>query len=556
MRVAITRSSLALTLVLTFPPVSGMEPGDAGREQVERRSVDVDRPEPGDPDLRLDAGIPPGTGVSPPGLDLRLPPEWQITETAAREPLELSVENAVFLALRNNRDLAVQQLEPLIAGTFEAVERAEFDPVVFAEAAMGRDNVVRQSTDIQEEVDVASRTEHVEGGIRQRLATGTELELLISSDHFDSDRTAEQFSSRVGVSLTQALLRGASRESNLARLRQAELDTLASVYELRGFAEVLVADVELTYWDYVLADSQTEIFEEALAVAEKQLEETMRRIEVGDRPETEETAARAEVALRRQGLINARNERARSRMSLLQLINPPGAGWAAPVNALDSPEIIAFPADPVEDLIALAQRLRADLNEARLRVQRGQLEVVRTRRGTLPRLDLFVTLGKTGYADSFGSAWQDIDGGGYDFRAGLRLESELGRRAARAEHERAGLSRQQALEAVANLSHLAALDVQLAWLEVERTREQINATVVTRELQEEVLRAEQARFRVGATTALAVAQAQRDLLESQLEEVDASVRYRQALTELHLQSGTLLVRRGIEAPGAEEVVLR
>ncbi|MEX0730688.1 MAG: TolC family protein [Aquisalimonadaceae bacterium] len=545
----VTLTALAL---LNGLPTLAMAAG----ERVDRRAVDMNNPGRTAPALRLDAGAPEDAGTAPTGLNLRLPREWNITTPVDSEPLELSVENAVFLALRNNRSLAVQQLEPLIRGTFEAVERAQFDPAVFAEVVSGRSSVTRQDEFAGATFAARTQTERLQGGLRQRLATGTDLELSISADRADSDRTDEQFGSRVGIGLTQALLRGASRESNLASLRQAELDSLASIYELRGFSEALVADVENAYWDYILTDSQTSIFLEALNVAEQQLEQTIRRIEVGQRPETEETAARAEVALRRQGLINARNQRERSRLALLQLINPPGAGWAAPIRSLDSPQVDDFPLDPVEDHVTLGLRLRPDLNEARLQVQRGELEVVRTRHGILPRLDLFVTLGKTGYSNAFGDAWRDIDGPSYELSAGLSFEAPIGNRTARAERQRAGLSRQQAVEAVSSLAQFAALDVQLAWLEVDRAREQINATAVTRALQEEVLRAEQARFDVGSGTALAVAQAQRDLLESRLDEVEAAIRYRQALTALHQQSGTLLIRRGIEAPGAEEIILR
>lgn len=547
-------------LLLGLPAALAQAPGDSGREQLGMEpgqtsplQLEHDTTEP----LPLDSEPSATRPAERPGMDLQLPEGWNVASPEdIGEPLQLSVENAVFLALQNNRDLAVQQLEPLIAGTFEAVERARFDPTLFGELSLQRDSVIRQSPDIQQEFAVRSQSEVGEVGIRQELPTGTSLELSISSDRSDSSRTLEQFGSRAGVSLTQALLQGASIESNLAQLRQAELDTLASVYQVRGFAEALVEDVELTYWDFVLAQRQLEIFREALAVAEQQLEETRRRIEVGDRPETEETSARAEVALRRQGVIEARNDRERARITLLQLINPPGAGWASPVETEDAPDGQADEPDPVTDHVTLGQRLRPDLNEARLQVQRGELEVVRTRSGLLPRLDLFVTLGKTGFARSFGESWRDMDDSGFDLAAGLSFELPLGNRAARAESRRAGLDRQQAMEAVGNLAQLAALDVQLAWLEAERSREQINATAVTRQLQEEVLRAEQARFSVGAGTALAVSQAQRDLLESQLDEVEAAIRYRQALTTLHRQSGTLLVRRGIEAPGAEEVVLR
>jgi outer membrane protein len=553
---------LLLPLVMLALPLAAQQaneytrPGDAGRAQLETRSVDIHTPGADPQVLRVDADRPVIEDEERAiGLRLGLPEDWK-PGPLSREALQISVENAVYLALRHNRALSVEQLRPLIAGTFEATERAVFDPVLFAEASTGRDSVVRQLEEVEEVDLISSERDFLEGGVSQRFPTGTQVELSLRSVRSDSSRIDEQqFSARAGVTLTQALLRGARVESNMARLRQAELDALASEYELRGFAEALVADVEQAYWDYVLADRRTEIFAEALAVAEQQLEETRSRIAVGQRAETEETAALAEVALRRQGLINARAGKAGARMRLLQLINPAGADWTTEILLEDVPEAAGAALDPVGLHVQLARQLRPELNESRIRARRGELEVIRTRQGLLPRLDLFITLGESGYANAFGRAWRDVDGPGYDYSLGLRFEVPFGNRAAQAESRRARLTRQQSLEAVANLAQLTALDVQTAWLETERTREQINATRVTRELQEEILRAEQARFRVGTGTALALAQAQRDLLEGQLEEVEATIRHRQALTDLYRRSGTLLIRRGISAPGDEEVIL-
>ncbi|MCG8508031.1 MAG: TolC family protein [Rhodospirillales bacterium] len=52
------------------------------------------------------------------------------------------------------------------------------------------------------------------------------------------------------------------------------------------------------------------------------------------------------------------------------------------------------------------------------------------------------------------------------------------------------------------------------------------------------------RFDVGSSTALLVAQAQRDLLASQIAEVEAIGNYRIALVELSLAEGSLLEWRG------------
>ncbi len=93
---------------------------------------------------------------------------------------------------------------------------------------------------------------------------------------------------------------------------------------------------------------------------------------------------------------------------------------------------------------------------------------------------------------------------------------------------------------------MVQLDVRLAANETERTRQQIVASAVTREMEEQTLKAEQERFSIGDTTSLLVAQAQRDLLVSRLAEIEAIVEYRIALVNLYLAEGSLLERRGIQ----------
>jgi len=63
------------------------------------------------------------------------------------------------------------------------------------------------------------------------------------------------------------------------------------------------------------------------------------------------------------------------------------------------------------------------------------------------------------------------------------------------------------------------------------------------------LTAEQEKFRVGTSTTLQVAQAWRDVLASQINEVQAVINQRKALIELYRLEGTLLERRGIDALG-------
>jgi outer membrane protein TolC len=470
---------------------------------------------------------------------------------AGEAPVELSIEQATMLAIGHNRDLAVRQLGPVVAGAFEQIERGRFDPEAYVDFAYGEESATEVSRSTGEQFGVEGSDRSLAAGVRQELPTGTTIDLGFEQERTDSDRTPTQESARLGLTITQALLRGRGPAVNLAGVRQAELETLASVYELHGYTQALVADTQVAYWNFVLSHEEIAIFEESLEVARRQLDEVRQRIEVGVLPKTELAVARTEVALREQALVDARARLEERRLRLLQLISPELRGVLdRTVLPVSEARIDPRPIDDVADRLELANTSRPDLREARLRQEQNRLETVVTRNGVLPRLDLFVTLGKTGYADTFLDSLGDLDGPGYDFSVGLSLSQALGNRSARGRDLAARASWRQAAEAVANLEQIVLLDVCLAVNEVERARRQIAATAATRAAQEETVAAERERYEVGASTGLLVAQAQRDLLVAQIEEVRAVVNYRIALVRLYLAEGSLLDRRGIrlEAP--------
>jgi outer membrane protein len=467
-------------------------------------------------------------------------------------PLELSVEQALMLSLRNNRDLQVRQIGPVIAGTFEQIERGVFDPELFFDFEYFRERAIETSRSTETGFGVEAKDTVAVAGVRQTLPTGTTVEATLGQDRSVSNRTPDINEARLGLSVTQSLLQGFGPAVNLASVRQAELDAVASVYELRGFTEALLADTETAYWNFVLANKEIEIFDRSLEVARRQLKEVELRIEVGILPEVEAAAARAEVARREQALINARSLLEERRLRLMRQINPgPEDGLDYQVIATAEPAIEPRPVTDLSDRLELAQRMRPDLNEALLRVEQNRLETIVTRNGLLPKLDLFVALGQTGFADSFSGSFRALDENTYDFTVGVRLSQYVGNRASRARDLAARASRRQSEEAVANLKQLVRLEVMLAVNEVERTGQQIFASRTTRILEEETVKAEEERFDVGASTALLVVQAQRDLLASRIAEVRAVVNYRIALIALYRAEGSLLERRGVTLPVGE-----
>ncbi|MBU1696559.1 MAG: TolC family protein [Proteobacteria bacterium] len=399
----------------------------------------------------------------------------QIINLPEKGPLKITVEDAILIALENNRSLLVERINPFIQKTFEDQELAVFDPIVNAGVSIQQDDskTLNQSGRYAD----SSANDAFAGSIslKKFFPTGTFVEVAAGTKTTDSDQYSEQYSStRLGLSVTQSLLQGYGTDVNLARLRQSQLETDITQYELRGFSESLLAQVETTYWDYALSLRQMEIVEESLKLARQQITETEEMIKVGATAEAELAAVQAEVAAQQQGLIDAKSTLESNRLRLIRLLNPSGDNpWERDITLLHPPTLPEIKYDEVGAHVAVALRMRPEMNQARIDIQKNDIEIVRTKNGLLPKMDLFITLGKTGYADSFSGSVNVIKEDSYDMMVGLNFEYPVLNRNARAKQRRALLSRDKAEMALDNLKQIIELDVRNAYIELNRTKEQI-----------------------------------------------------------------------------------
>jgi outer membrane protein len=465
------------------------------------------------------------------------------TREATGPVLSLTIEQAVLMALDRNRDLVVQRYNPQISQLAEQGLYGQFDPTVAASASASRTWPTTGQS--------GSKSIQAQAAIQQFFATGTTvsagLTAIDSGSQLYGDQRDATTSVRAGISVTQSLLQGAGLRVNLASIRQAELDVLQSQYQLRGFTEQLASDTEQTYIDYVLAERVLEIAESALVVSQQQLDETDAMIRSGKSATSDRAAALATVAQRKEDLINARSALEQTRLKFLRLVN---AGTASAAGNWDARLELIQPAMPtgalesVDAHVRVALLYRSDLNQARLQAERGDLDVIKTGNGLLPRLDLFATLGRTWYFHS-PAPNGFTNGAAYDASVGVNFDYPLLNRAARAAYLSSRASRDQAVEAVANLAQLVELDVRLAYEETVRAQEQISATTATLAARDEALRVEQERYRVGKSTSLLVSLAQQDVLNSRIAQATAVAAYLKGLVDVYRLEGSLLERRGI-----------
>jgi outer membrane protein TolC len=112
---------------------------------------------------------------------------------------------------------------------------------------------------------------------------------------------------------------------------------------------------------------------------------------------------------------------------------------------------------------------------------------------------------------------------------GATFSYPLGKSAQEAAYARAKLQYQQAQAQIRALELTVATEVTNAALLVESTLRRMDAANAARQLSEKRLENEQSKFEVGMSTNFFVVQAQRDLLDSQISELRASLDYQKAL---------------------------
>ncbi len=461
--------------------------------------------------------------------------------------LSISVKDAILQALERNPTVSIQRLASEVARTYASEQREAFDPNFNISASQSRTKLQRFLGTQTTPVDMTWDRSRYNIEITETLPTGTSISANVGRTGSESSLYSDLYTGILGFTVTQALLQGFGIGTNMVNLRKAKIDVEISQAELKAVAEQVTANVENAYWDLYLASEEMNIQQKSLELAEQQLQESFERVSVGKLPELELAAVEAEVALRRGFLIDSQSRHEQARLQFLFLLNPTGETiWSTVPVLVDKPFIPIETLDNISVHEELGMKYRPDLQQARLDLKKGKLDIIQTKNGLLPRLDLFFEFGRTSYALTFGNAAPDLQSPFYDTNAGLTFTLPVTVRKARAQFARAKQSQKQMEISVQNMERLVQQDVRLAYIEVLRSKELIEASRVTRSLQEKRLEAEQEKFRVGKSTNFLVLQAQRDFTASQLDEAQSMVSYLNALVNLYVMEGTLLERRGID----------
>ncbi|MDR2591227.1 MAG: TolC family protein [Chitinispirillales bacterium] len=462
-----------------------------------------------------------------------------IAEDKAKHPL--SLQESLQRALKDNPLVKIERINTDIAAS-----------IVKENDASAYDPSLRASYDVTDRLANPSYLSHdLSLSITESLPTGTDLGFSISASGTsysptDTVTAPDKYQNTVRLTVTQALLQGRGKTANLVTLQKSKIDLNIRKEELAAYALKLLSDTERAYWDLLSSGEQLSIYTYSLELAQRLLYESEERLKIGGIAPIDLVAIRAEVASRERQLFDAQTAYRQKALTLTYLMNAPEL-IDAELLLTDSAGVELGDADGVDEHVAAAKSFRPDYLQAFMLAQKGELDVVQTKNGLLPRLDFHASLaGVTddgaakGLAPGLGDKFSPI------ITAGLTLQLPIRNNSAKERYRRSEFSMDQQRLSIENYVRLIDYEIRSAHIEVQRAKRQIETAKTVSALQLQKLEAEHEKMNAGKSTGYAVLQVQRDLVSANLDAAQARTAYVAALLTLYSKDGTFLQRRGVK----------
>ena len=502
-----------------------------------------DRPLPGGPSAPVEVA-----GVLVPRSAL---------QPAGRPVRDLSVAEAVALALEQNLDLRVERLNPLLQDLSIAEARSVYAPTL--STTLFTNNRSRPATSIFDgsESTITDRLLRDSVDVVQEVPwAGGRYSVNWDGSHSSTNSIFTSFDpvlqSNLRLNYTQPLLRNLGIDGPRLQIAITRANREISDIQLRRTIVQTQRSVRYAYWGLVFAQSFLEVQRQSLELAEESLRNNRRRVEVGTMAPIDVVEAESEVARNEEVVILAAADVDRTEDQLRTLIFDPDVPgfWSIRIQPSDAPTLEPRAID-VDAAIRNAQTNRTDLDTLDRNIQNTDTNIRYYRNQRLPDVNLEVNYSLSGIGGteflreqgflgpitgtqqtSFGSVLGDIFSNDFpNWRVGVTVSYPLGTSSAKANLERARLERTQADVRRRSLEVRIAAEVREAGRNVTTNLQRVEATRSAQLLAERRLAAEQRRFEVGLATSFFVFQAQRDLASARSREARAILDYTRSLVD-------------------------
>src|SRR5438034_6900740 len=358
--------------------------------------------------------------------------------------LELSMQEAVELALENSMDIVVQRYNPWFADTGILKAKAggfggatpgaifggssasnpllNFDPVITTIVSIDDRNLPVNNpltsgtgTGLSSLARLTLHTATFNTQVAQGFQTGTTFFTAWDNTRSSSTSAANLFNpsvqSSIFVGFQQQLLNGFGRSVGTRNIRIAKNNRKIADWAFTQQAITTVTNTIAAYWELVFARENVKVQQQAVTVAEKLYNDNRKQLEIGTMAPLDVTRAESELATNRQNLIVAQTLQLQDQQALKNAIskNPLAPNFVnvevIPTDLPSRPEAIEAPT--FEDAVKEAFAKRPELQEEALNLLNSGIDVKATRNALLPTATLtaqYSSAGLAGNQRSFTSA--------------------------------------------------------------------------------------------------------------------------------------------------------
>jgi len=518
--------------------------------------------------------------------------------------MNLSLQDAIALALENSMDIVVQRYNPWMADTGVLKARAggisygtpagvfvsssanlpflSYDPLLSQILSFdNRETPINNpfisgtggGTVTANPEALASHDAIYNSTYQQNFITGTSL--TVAWDNTRASSTAANFfnpyvQSSLTIGIQQQLLNGAGRFINRRNIIIAENNRKIADLAFAQQAITTVTNTVNAYWELVFARANVGVEEQAVKVSEKLYNDNKKQLEIGTMAPLDVTRAESELATDRQNLIVAQTTKLQDELVVKNFISkdPLASNLInveiVPTDKPDSPASIQ--STNFEDAIKEAFSKRPDLQEQYVNLSNADVDVRATKNALLPTATLSAQYGSFGLAgnsligtppvphqDGFTASQNQIFHNQFpDYAVSLNLSVPLRNRAAQADNLHAQLVKRQLEAQVQQVKNNALLDVRNTTIALEQGRAQVEAASKARELQRQTFEAEQKKYQLGASTVYNVILTQRDYITAQGTELRALANLAESKANYERALGRTLEVNSVTIAGAKK----
>ncbi|NOT43728.1 MAG: TolC family protein [Acidobacteria bacterium] len=470
---------------------------------------------------------------------------------------QLTMDEAVALALENNLGVRVARIEPLVQDLGILQARTAWAPNISTTVeGTGTDSPNVSVLSGAEGTTITDNRLATTVGLQQALPWGARYSVGWDSSRATTTNLFSNFSPQVRSSVTfsyrQPLLRDRAIDTARWQVTTATRDRSLADLDLRQTVVSTARSVRSAYWNLAYAIALLDVQRQSLELAQESLRNTRARIEIGTQPPIDVVEAEAEVAQREEAVILAEAQIEQEQDTLRTLVFDPSMPdfWTVRIEPAALPAFEPAPVD-VDGAVRRAIAERTDVRRSQRAIETDEVGLRFFRNQTLPDVSAGVDFGGTGLGGtqfvrgpglpgpiigqtqrSFGSVLGDVFGNAYPtWTASLSVNYPLGTSQQEASLARARLQLTRTRTELQRLELQVTAQVRAAGRQVTTNQRRVDTTRVARELAERRLDAEQRKLAAGTSTSFLVFQAQRDLAVARNNELRAVLDYNQSVVD-------------------------